>query len=335
MQPCNRTLYLKESCAKLKSNASLHGGNRREAASAEGETRVEIRQLKYFLAVADQRSFVNAANVLFISRQAVSKAIAQLETELNVELFMRDSNGAFLTPAGILFYDRIRSSVMDFEQIRTEMLEYGARYHQRVRLAFSVGTLALYEPALERYRASQENVAIDYTEYPESRCAGLLLERQADLAVCTEPPQDSLLTGKPLGSSPYGVLTLPDDELASREAVSLESLRSRRVSWLADSQSLTEFCERGGLQPAYTGYDYFRLVRLTREGRCVLLLPQRLAQAAGGHFHFTPLEETLYWTVSCLYLRSLENTVLSRTTLDELQLQVFGKNLGRVREDAT
>ena len=49
---------------------------------------MEIRQLKYFLAVADQRSFVNAANVLFISRQAVSKAIAQLETELNVELFM-------------------------------------------------------------------------------------------------------------------------------------------------------------------------------------------------------------------------------------------------------
>jgi hypothetical protein len=76
-------------------------------------------------------------------------------------------------------------------------------------------------------------------------------------------------------------------------------------------------------------------VRLTREGRCVLLLPQRLAQAAGGHFHFTPLEETLYWTVSCLYLRSLENNVLYRTTLDELQLQVFGKNLGRVREDAT
>ena len=290
---------------------------------------MEIRQLKYFLAVADQRSFVNAANVLFISRQAVSKAIAQLETELNVELFMRDSNGAFLTPAGILFYDRIRSSVMDFEQIRTEMLEYGARYHQRVRLAFSVGTLALYEPALERYRAAQENVAIDYTEYPESRCASLLLERQADLAVCTEPPQDSLLTQKQLGTSPYGALMLPDDELAALSSVPLEALRRRKTAWLADTHGFAEFCDRSGVQPAYTGYDYFRLVQLARAGRCVLLLPGRLAASAGPEFRFVPLEEVYSWTVSCVYLRSLENNVLYRTTLDELQLQVFGKALGK------
>ena len=102
---------------------------------------MEIRQLKYFLAVAEQKSFVNAANQLFVSRQAISKAIGQLETELNVELFMRNTNGAFLTPAGIMFYDRIRSSVTDFEQIRSDMQEYGARYRQMVRMAFSVGTI--------------------------------------------------------------------------------------------------------------------------------------------------------------------------------------------------
>ena len=60
---------------------------------------MELRQLKYFLAVADARSFVSAASGLFVSRQAVSKAVGQLEAELGVELFVRDSNGAFLTPA--------------------------------------------------------------------------------------------------------------------------------------------------------------------------------------------------------------------------------------------
>ena len=48
---------------------------------------MELRQLKYFLAVADARSFVSAAGELFVSRQAVSKAVGQLEAELGVELF--------------------------------------------------------------------------------------------------------------------------------------------------------------------------------------------------------------------------------------------------------
>lgn len=58
---------------------------------------------------------------------------------------MRDSNGAFLTPAGVMFYDRIRSIVMELDDIEREMRRYGKRYHQHVRLAFSIGTLQLYE----------------------------------------------------------------------------------------------------------------------------------------------------------------------------------------------
>ena len=67
---------------------------------------MELRQLRYFLAVADSRSFVAAAEKLYISRQAISKSVAQLEEELNVALFMRDSGGAFLTPAGIFSLSR-------------------------------------------------------------------------------------------------------------------------------------------------------------------------------------------------------------------------------------
>ena len=97
---------------------------------------MELRQLRYFLSVADTRSFVSAAGKLFISRQAISKAISQLESELNVELFMRDSNGAFLTPAGVMFYERVRTLVMEFDNLGADMKNYGTRFHQHIRLAF-------------------------------------------------------------------------------------------------------------------------------------------------------------------------------------------------------
>ncbi|MBQ9890222.1 MAG: LysR family transcriptional regulator, partial [Firmicutes bacterium] len=54
---------------------------------------MDIKQLKAFMAVANTQSFLNAADQLFISRQAVSKTITKLEEELETRLFVRGQNG--------------------------------------------------------------------------------------------------------------------------------------------------------------------------------------------------------------------------------------------------
>ena len=113
---------------------------------------MELRQLRYFLSVADCRSFVSAASELYISRQAVSKAISQLEEELGVMLFMRDTSGAFLTPTGLLFYDRIRGVVKEIDDIERQIRTSGSRYRQRIRIAFSIGTVGLFEDNLLAFR---------------------------------------------------------------------------------------------------------------------------------------------------------------------------------------
>jgi DNA-binding transcriptional LysR family regulator len=60
----------------------------------------EIRELRYFVAVAEERRFTQAAQRLYITQQSLSAAIAQLERRLGVELFVRDRQGLRLTPAG-------------------------------------------------------------------------------------------------------------------------------------------------------------------------------------------------------------------------------------------
>jgi DNA-binding transcriptional LysR family regulator len=60
----------------------------------------EIRELRYFVAVAEERRFTHAAQRLYITQQSVSAAIAQLERRLGVELLVRDRQGLRLTPAG-------------------------------------------------------------------------------------------------------------------------------------------------------------------------------------------------------------------------------------------
>jgi len=285
---------------------------------------MELRQLKYFLAVADARSFVSAAGELFVSRQAVSKAVAQLEAELGVELFMRDSSGAFLTPAGLMFYDRVRSSVMELERIRTEMQRYGPRYHQRVRLAFGLGLMGMYETALQEFRLEQENLALEYRECTDEACLELLREHKADLGICAGVSQSPEFAVQVLRRSPYGVLLQAGDSLKS-----LDNLELQDLSWipLAGLQDLaTEALrQRYGLHLQFQGYDLYRLFSLTREGRCALLLPQCLIPQNISGLVWLRLDHVEPWTLCSVCLRSLENNVLYHTTLEELQSRVFGE----------
>ena len=285
---------------------------------------MELRQLKYFLAVADARSFVSAAGELFVSRQAVSKAVGQLEAELGVELFVRDSSGAFLTPAGLMFYDRVRSSVMELERVRTEMQRFGPRYLQRVRVVLGMGILQMYEKALQSFRIEQENLALEYAEYPDSECFTALREHKADLAVCACQPPGEEFSAQILAQSPYGVLIRRSDTLNAEETLELRDLSWLPMAGLRDGA--TEAAgHRYGLQFQYTGYDLYRLFALARDGICALLLPQCQVPEGMEGLQWLPLSDMEEWKLYGICLRTQENNVLYHTTIDELQSEVFMK----------
>lgn len=281
---------------------------------------MEHRQLKYFLAVADARSIVGAANSLFISRQGISKAIAQLEADLGVELFMRDAGNVFLTPAGVMFYDRVRNHVIELEQVYDEMKRYGSRYQQRVRLAFSIGTMQLFESALLQFHAQQENIEIEYREYPEAQCMELLHSHEVDIALSMASPRDASIVSTPVFRSPYGILVRNHEELG--EAVTFDDLKWLPLAGMHDAQT-AELCKSLGMSLKYVGYDLYRLFSLAAEGVCAMLLPQALIPHNWDGLTWLPLECESEWQINRLMLQSQENNILFHTILDRLQMQVF------------
>jgi len=283
---------------------------------------MELRQLKYFLAVADTRSFVNAANNLYVSRQAISKAIAQLEEELKVDLFMRNSNGAFLTPAGVMLYDRVRSIVMELNEIGSEMQHYGNRYQQRMRLVFSVGTTQLYEQRLLQFQSSQANVVVEYQECPEDQCFNLLSEHKADVVICAKLPLNAQFVAEEIFHSRLGVLLRNREGVSEMESLELSDLKWLPLAGLVDSQN-QDFCEKHGLRMQYSGYDYRRLIALTETERCALLMPECMAPRGNPNLCWLPLEDTTWWRVYQVHLQHMEKNILYRTALDELQYHVF------------
>ena len=277
---------------------------------------MELRQLKYFLTVADTRNFVSAASRLFISRQAVSKAISQLEDELNTELFLRNSSGAFLTPAGVMFYERVRNIVLDLDHLCSEMQEQSRHYHQRVRLAFAPGVLPAYEGALCTFAAQQTNIDILYDEFSAGECLARLNTREADLVVTSVYANDSTTGSWSVRSVPLGLLAADD---------STDAWDDPRTTFACpEDAQLRRVFERAGKPVRYCGYDRARLFDLAAAGHCRVLLPQLMQPAAARGLVWTPQPQLPAWRLYCSYLRSNEKNDLYRTVLDALLWQVFG-----------
>lgn len=85
---------------------------------------VEIRHLRYFIAVAELRNFTKAAEASFVAQSALSQQISRLESELGTPLFVRAKKGTRLTPAGELLLPHARRLVTDEARARAEMRSY-------------------------------------------------------------------------------------------------------------------------------------------------------------------------------------------------------------------
>ena len=285
---------------------------------------MELRQLKYFLAVADARSFVSAANKLYVSRQAVSKSISQLESELQVDLFMRDTSGAYLTPAGVMFYERVRSSVMELDQLQEEIRQYGTQFRQVIRVAFSIGTLQLFEQRVQRFIHSQDHIVVKYTECTPAECEGLLREHRTDLVITSRTVTDYAFDTKSILSSPYGLLLRDQEEMSGLEKLEPSDLQWLPIGCFADGQTET-LCEQLGLKPQYTGIDLIRLFSTAANGLCATILPECLRPPLLHGVRWVPLDIPYQWNIQRVYLRSAENNTLFHSAIDEFLDQVFGQ----------
>lgn len=289
---------------------------------------MELRQLKYFLAVADSCSFVSAAQKQFVSRQAISKSIAQLEEELNVELFTRDSGGAFLTPAGVMFYERVRTLVTELDSVYNRMRSYGNRYQQRIRIAFSIGTISLLEQQLNDYWEKQYNLELSYEENTEEACRQMLLEHKADMVVSTAPIHDPLFETELLLQSPFGILIRETREL---QEVDVKDLNWVPLAGYSDSQT-TAFCERSGVNLRFRGYDTQRLVELTRQGKCALVIPACLVPKQCEGMRWIPVVQGGMWQLYMSYPGNVRKNLMFSDVLEDLRQQVFAP-LMAIREE--
>jgi DNA-binding transcriptional LysR family regulator len=104
-----------------------------------GENGMNINQLKYFVAVAEQRSFTKAATQYYISQTAITQQIQALESSLEVQLLNRNSRPISLTPAGTVFLNEARAILVRMENAVSRTRDASAGVVGSIRIGYTKG----------------------------------------------------------------------------------------------------------------------------------------------------------------------------------------------------
>lgn len=254
---------------------------------------MELRQLEYFVHVAETGSFTRAASKSLVSQPGVSAQVRRLEREVGEALFDRTQRTVVLTDAGaaLLPFARVALAAVADGQLAVDEIRGLVRGRVRIGLMANLPVLDM-AGFLTEFRDQYPAVQVGLTERLSSELIDHLHSGALDAAVIGLPHRPPpTITAHPIHTEPLVIATARDDELAGRSSVGLDILRGRQLISLPRGSGLRAFlhdaCARVGFEPdvAIEASDPQLLIELTAAGLGISLVPRSLAEPHADRIH--------------------------------------------------
>lgn len=149
---------------------------------------MELRQLRYFLVVADELHFGRAAARLHLTQPPLTVAIRRLEGELGVQLFDRTTRRVILTPAGEAFRNRVQGAVAELDDAAGDVASVAAGLSGRIRVGFvSSASYTTVPEAIRAFRKRRPRVELVLSPLTSGEQIEKLLDGELDLGLIRDP----------------------------------------------------------------------------------------------------------------------------------------------------
>ena len=297
---------------------------------------MNLRDLEYLVALADQRNFHRAAELCNASQPTLSAQIRKLEQELGVVLFERSSRGLILTQAGEAAVKRARTILREITHMRDEATGHCADGTRRLHLGvFPTLGPYLLPHVMPRFMESFPSTEILLTEEKSTVLLQRLIDGQIDAALLALPVEGPHITGRKLFTEPFRLAVPAGHILAKQERLASNALSGQRLMLLEEGHCLRDqalnLCHRYGAHE----YDGFRgtsletLRQMVIAGMGLTLLPELacVEASAQSHIAFLPLETDDFQRDIGLYWRKSSNANDVMTRLAELISSVVAELL--------
>jgi DNA-binding transcriptional LysR family regulator len=186
---------------------------------------LSTRQLRAFLALADERSFTKAAAACHLSQPAFSALVRTLEQALGARLFDRDTRSVQLTPEGRLFEPSARQLLGDFGAAVAGLSDHVERRKGRVHVAALPSLAAGWLPAIfAEYRAAWPGIDLNLSDLLSDPCIDLVRSGKADFALASTGASHTGLSSQLLRTDKFYLVCRKDHPLANEKTLTLKKL---------------------------------------------------------------------------------------------------------------
>lgn len=262
---------------------------------------MELRQLRYFVAVAEEENLTRAAARLRIAQPPLSVQIQKLESELGVPLLHRMARGVALTEAGRALLEDAQRIIAEVDRAAREVADIGAGTVGRLSIGFvpSASNVVL-PPLLREFKAAYPQVALFLWEQRPDEVVAHLHDRRIDAGLFYLPLRDPGLRIRTVAEEPL-VLALPSaHRLARRAEVDLAELADEAFVMPArhDMPGLyaivSQACHRAGFTPTVVQGEVWlmqTIVGLVAGGVGVAVVPESVRHLHRSGVTYLPMRD--------------------------------------------
>ena len=271
---------------------------------------VDVRQLRYFEAVARHRHFTRAASELHVAQSALSHQIQRLEAELGTELLRRTTRTVQLTEAGELALARARAVMSEMQALRGEIdeLRGAVRGHLTVGAHLFGGELDI--PAiLAQFTRSYPGIEVSLREGTVVRMRSMLDDGTIDATFALETEPEPGVQRLALSSEELAVAMSPRHALAGDGPLRITQLSGQTLIAFhpgsATRDALDAAFEHGGVRPriAFESNDFALVRALVARGVGLAILPRSFLELPGQPIAFRVLSPAVTMSVALWWQR--------------------------------
>jgi len=220
---------------------------------------MQLRRIRYFVAVAEELNFTRAAERLYIAQPPLSTQIRALEEELGARLFDRDKRHVFLTQAGKHFLDRARAILASVEAAKIEVRSAALGAVGKLAFGYTASSMFthLLPAAIKRFSAEHPHVSLVLNEMTSLDQLNALHHRTLDAGILRNPgvviPRGILF--QEWYRAPLVVAVAKGHPLMTQRAIRVRDLRDQplitypRASGIGLYWHVMDLCARAGFRP--------------------------------------------------------------------------------------
>ncbi|MDC3416260.1 LysR family transcriptional regulator [Aquibacillus salsiterrae] len=253
---------------------------------------MELRQLRYFMEVAEREHVSEAAANLHVAQSAISRQIANLEAELGVALFEREGRNVKLTQIGRIFFTHTTTAMKAIEHAKKQIDEHLDPERGTIKIGFPTSLAShLLPTVISEFKQKYPKVAFQLRQGSYNFLIDAVKNRDIDLAFLGPVPTDQVdIKSDILFTENLSALVPASHPLAERSSLDLRDLRKEAFVLFPKGYILHKLvidgCKQAGFQPNVTseGEDLDAIKGLVSAGIGITLLPESAFGEANSRY---------------------------------------------------